>query len=188
LSATSARLNLPATITIPAGSASAQFTVTPVNDQIVNLSAGQTLTATAAGFTAGSASVSITDDDAPALALALSAATVAEGAPPVTATVSRNTEDTTQPLTVAVSVGSDRATGPASVQIPAGQTSVTFPISAVDNQFVDGADTLDVSVSATQFVPGVGLLTVTDNDTAVAELQLTSDSSSITENSSTPLT
>ncbi|MFM8724967.1 MAG: hypothetical protein ACKON9_07560, partial [Planctomycetaceae bacterium] len=102
LSATSARLNLPATITIPAGSASAQFTVTPVNDQIVNLSAGQTLTATAAGFTAGSASVSITDDDTPALALSLSAATVAEGAPPVTATVSRNTEDTTQPLTVAV--------------------------------------------------------------------------------------
>jgi len=188
LSATSARLNLPATITIPAGAASAQFTVTPANDQIVNLSAGQTLTATAADFAAGSASVSITDDDTPALALSLSAETVAEGAPPVTATVSRNTEDTTQPLTVAVSVGSDRATGPENIEIPAGQTSVTFPVSAVDNQFVDGADTLDVSVSAAQFVPGVVLLTVTDNDTAVAELQLTSDSSSITENSSTPLT
>lgn len=188
LSATSARLNLPATITIPAGAASAQFTVTPVNDQIVNLASSQTLTATASDFASGSTSIVITDDDSPTLALSLSAATVAEGAPPVTATVSRNTEDTTQSLTVFIAIGSDRATGPATVQIPAGQTSVTFTVGAVDNQFVDGAVTAQVSASATQFVPGVTVLTVTDNDTAIAELQLSSDSSSITENSATPLT
>jgi len=188
LSAASARLNLPATITIPAGAASAQFTVTPVNDQIVNLAGSQTLTATASDFASGSTSIAITDDDSPTLALSLSAATVAEGAPPVTATVSRNTEDTAQSLTVFIAIGSDRATGPATVQIPAGQTTVTFTVSAVDNQFVDGAVTAQVSASATQFVPGVTVLTVTDNDTAIAELQLSSDSSSITENSATPLT
>jgi cyclophilin family peptidyl-prolyl cis-trans isomerase len=182
LSSSGGRLNVPASVTIPSGAASINFTAVPVNDQIVNLPGSQALAATATGFTSGAGSVTVTDDESATLTLELSSTTVPEGAAAVTATVSRNTENLDQAITVFIAIGSDRATGPATVEIPAGQPSVTFALNAVDNLVLDGTATMQVSVSAAGFDPGVVSLTVTDNETAA--LGLSASSTSVVEDSS----
>lgn len=58
---------VPATVTIPDGSTSATFTVTGVDDAIVDGTQTVTITASAAGINDGQASIDVTDDDAPAL-------------------------------------------------------------------------------------------------------------------------
>ncbi len=58
-----ARLSVPATVTIPAGSTSVGFTETGVDNTLTDGSVGVTITASASGFTDGSGSVTVFDND-----------------------------------------------------------------------------------------------------------------------------
>ncbi len=61
---TPARLSVPPTATIPAGATSVTFTATGVENTIADGNATVTVTASAAGFTAGSATAAVEDNDA----------------------------------------------------------------------------------------------------------------------------
>jgi fibronectin type 3 domain-containing protein len=158
---------VPATVTIPAGSASATFAVAAVDDAVIDGTQTVTLAASAAGYNGGSAPASVTDDDIPPfLTVAVSPATFGEGAgaSAATGTVTRS-----GPLTGALTVtltSSDttEATIPATVTIPAGQASATFAVAAVNDQAIDGTQSVTVRGAAAGFTDGTAAVSVTDND------------------------
>lgn len=56
---------VPNSVTIPAGSSSASFSITPVDDNDIDATQVATITASAAGYDGDSDSISVSDDDAP---------------------------------------------------------------------------------------------------------------------------
>ena len=147
------KLNVPATVTIPAGAASVTFPVTVVNDGQIDGNQTTMITASAAGFQPGSDSADVVDDNIPSLTLSLTAATVSEaaGANATTGTVSI-AKPAISPITIALtSSDTTAATVPTTVVINAGRTSASFPIAAVD----DGQDTGDKTAIITASVETV---------------------------------
>ena len=149
LSSDTEKLTVPATVTIPAGSTSATFPVTVVNDGQIDGDQTVTITAAASGFQSGSDSATVVDDTAPALSLTLAQTTVSEaaGADATTGTVSI-ASPTVQPITIVLtSSDTTAATVPASVVIDAGQESASFPIAALNNGLDSGNQTAMITAS-----------------------------------------
>ena len=67
-------------MTIPAGASSASFAVSAVDDTLYEGTQAVKVTASAAGFAAGSAPLSVTDDDVKSLNLTLDSNTIAKNA------------------------------------------------------------------------------------------------------------
>jgi len=121
-------------------------------------------------------------DTVPTVFLLDSAATLAEGAAPgfVNARVGLSYatfQDVVVPLTITGTAGPDDRNLPTSVTIPAGQTRVDVGIDVSDDDVVEGAETVVVTIDATDPAPKVDplmanvsttartfTLTITDND------------------------
>jgi uncharacterized delta-60 repeat protein len=149
--------SVPASVTIPAGQASATFPVAAVDDTVPDGPQAVQITASASGLSAA-AGVTVTDDDpaVPALGVTIDRLGVLEQTGPnaATGTVTRYNLPLDQPLVVTlISSETTEATVPASVTIPVGQASVTFPIATVDDTFVDGTHT--VTITARANAPGL---------------------------------
>ncbi|WP_168219024.1 tandem-95 repeat protein [Limnoglobus roseus] len=141
---------VPASVTIPAGQASASFSVAAMNDTLTDGTQAVRITATAAGLTA-TANISVTDDE-PALTVTIDRASVLEqaGANAAVGTVTRANTPLDQALVVNLtSSDTTEATVPASVTIPAGQASATFPVSGVDDTITDGPQGVTITATAT---------------------------------------
>lgn len=98
----------------------------------------------------------------------------------VTATVTRENQDTSEPLSV--SVVSDDLTEvsvPTTVVILAGETDATFAIQSVNDRLVDGTKTVDIQVSADGLRSATGQVMVADDDVPV--LTVTPATPNITE-------
>ena len=123
-----------------------------------NLSSGSIGTGSATGI--------IQNDDVNLeLSVVISDDTISEaaGASATTATVTRS--NTTGDLVVNLnSSDTSEATVPATVTIPDGQSSATFDINAVDDNDVDGTQTVVISVSASSYIGSSDSLDVTDDD------------------------
>ena len=118
----------------------------------------------------------VRDDDGkevtPVLTVDIAVASVNEssGEKATTVTVDR-TGDTTDPLTVTLaSSDTSEATLPATTTIPAGQAQVLVDLDAVDDDIVDGTQTVTVTASAAGFTAGSDTLEVTDDDEEEEEL------------------
>jgi len=159
---------VPSTVTIPDGADSAVFTVTGVDDAVVDGTQTVTITASASGYTSGTDTLDVTDDDIASLVLTIAAGSISEGAGAgaTTATISRNT-DTTEALVVTLSSSdTSEATVLATVTIAAGATtSDPFNIDAVDDLIVDGTQTVTITAAAAGHTNGIDTLDVTDDDT-----------------------
>jgi lysophospholipase L1-like esterase len=190
--------SLPGSVTIGANQSSATILVTPKDDGfaegnetvIVTLSAGT-------GYTVGSpasATVTIIDDEPPpsSVSLAVTKATTNEGTPadPGIITVSR-TGATTAALTVyytlagTASNGADYEQLNGSVTIGVGQGSAVINITPREDTFVEGNETVVLTLSADgAYVLGSpisGTVTIVDND-APAGPSLTSNPSIVVPN------
>jgi subtilase family protein/Big-like domain-containing protein/Calx-beta domain-containing protein len=159
-------VGVPTSVTIEAGSTSAEFYIDAVDDDVADGTQTVTLTASAAGFSDGIDTIDVTDNETAMLTLVIATDSIAENAGPAatTATVFRNTE-TLNPLVV--TLGSDdasEATVPATVIIPAGFGSASFNIDAVDDSEPDGTQTVTLTASAAGFSNGVDTIDVTDDD------------------------
>ena len=175
-SSDTSEVTVPASVTIPAGQASATFNITAVNDAIADGTQTATITATSLGFTNGTDTIDVTDEDGPpALTVTLNPATIGEGggATASTATVARNTV-TTDALTVTLASSlTAAATVPATVTILAGQASVTFAIAAVEDTVNNGISRpVTVTATATGLANGTATLTVNDNDLPLLALTI----------------
>jgi hypothetical protein len=143
------KATVPAAVTIPAGQTSATFTVATVDDGTIDGDQDAKITASAAGYVGGSELLTVTDSDMPVLTLSLSSATVLKNAqnPAATGTITRSIV-TSQDLIVALdSSDGSKLTVPSPVTIPAGQASVTFPVGVVNDQLVDGTQTVTLTAA-----------------------------------------
>ncbi len=177
------RATVPATVTIPAGAASATFSIDAEDNVLVDGTQTVTITASAANFVAGSGSIGVEDDEVPALTVTVSHSAIAEdaGTNAATGTVSRNTADVSSPLIVTLASDlTNKATVPTTVTIPAGAISATFPISTADDSLFHGTLAVTITASATNFVAGNSTISVEDDE--VQTLTVIISHSGISEN------
>ncbi len=134
-----------------------------------------------------SVTVRVTDDDGastqktfqvsatapPELTLTLNRSSVVEsgGADAATLTIARSGATSNNPITVQLSSNdTSEITVPATVVIPAGTSSVTVPVTAVDDNLLDGSQTVTLTASAPSTVGDSMTLTVTDEESLTATL------------------
>ncbi|HEY2951509.1 MAG TPA: LamG-like jellyroll fold domain-containing protein [Verrucomicrobiae bacterium] len=176
-------------VVIPAGSSFLDVRIMPIEDALFEgTESVEFRLAKLAGYTvgAGSAIIDLADNDVPlpppaTVGIAATVATVSEAGPgPAIFTVTR-AGLTTLPLTVGYSLGGTAIIGsdyfppaapvPGTVVIPAGATSAIIPILPIDDPFVEGSETVIVTLLPSfDYTIGVGAGTatvvITDNDTA----------------------
>ncbi len=100
----------------------------------------------------------------PELTVTIADAAISEYVAATTGTVSR-TGNTFSPLVVLLSSDdTGEAIVPISISIPAGQASINFTIDSVDDNIVDGTQTVTISASAIGFIGGSDTLDVLDDD------------------------
>ena len=191
-------------VTIPAGhtSGTATFTLAPTDDSMVEGDETIALAGVADGLTVHGSAMTLTDDDAlPEVELATDPASVGEGAPATTVTVTAtftngSTFATDRTVTVTVgggtaSPGTDDAASPGTdfarvsnvaVTIPAGHTSgtATFTLTPTDDSMIEGDESIAISGSAEGLTVHGSAMTVTDND-AIPEVNLSTDPISVAE-------
>ena len=136
-------MSIPTSITIPAGSTSADITITPVDDSVLEDSESVVLTLLeGVAYDVGpenTASVTIVDNDPPSVTIDATDPDAAEvGGDSGTFTISR-TGPTTGSLTVNYTItgsatnGTDYTTLPTSATIPAGASSTTITVAPLDD-------------------------------------------------------
>ncbi len=169
--------SVPNSVTIPAGSRTATFLVTGVDDGLV---AGdrQVVIRADSSLPSISATVTVLDDDIPQLTVTPSGNAVAEGQA-LQATVSRNTPATSSLTVMLATTDSGEATVPNTVTIPFGQLSTTFTINGVNDLVLDGDQA--VEIRATHALHATGSANVTVTDIQVPELSLSIVNSVIRE-------
>ncbi|MFO0966215.1 MAG: Calx-beta domain-containing protein [Gemmataceae bacterium] len=173
------------TLTFAAGETSKTFTVPITNDALVE--GAETINLTLSGPTGGAtlggqatATLTIQDDDvAPqpgALRFSASAFSVDEGQATATITVTRTGgSDGSVSVNYATSngsatAGSDYTGASGTLTFAAGQTSKTFTVPILNDTAVEGAETVNLTLSgptggATLGSPAAATLTIVDNDT-----------------------
>ncbi len=155
---------VPASVTISAGAASANFTITGVDDALSDRTQSVLITATGTGFVGTSAGIDVLDDE-PVLTLTLANDLLAENGGTVTGTVTRSALNLSAPLVVnLVSSDTSEAIVPATVTIPANQSSAEFVITGVDDTASDGVQTVAISVSSSGYVGDAKNVLVADNE------------------------
>ena len=168
---------VPNLVTIPAGQASATFTVTAQDDSLLDGTQTVTISSAATNYFGISGTVDVTDHEA--LVVTITPTSISEQGGSATGTVRRPAGSPLQALTVSLSSSdTSEATVPASVTILANQASATFAVSAIDDTLLDGTQTVTITASAAGLADGTGTLNVTDRET----LSLTIAPSAINEN------
>ena len=156
---------VPAFVTIPAGHSDVWFSLTAVDDQLIDGDRPVEITAAVTNWTGGVAGLIVEDDEDTALRLAVPAA-ISEGAGAAAGTGTVSIAGA-WPVDLAVALessDSSEATVPASVVIPAGQLSASFAIAAVDDVAEDGAQPVAISAAAAGFEAAGASLAVADDD------------------------
>jgi PKD repeat protein len=108
----------------------------------------------------------------PQLALALARREIAEngGDSATLLTITRPQSASASAVTIELASSDTKAaTVPASVMIPAGQTFVVVPVTAVDNDLLEGTKSVTLTATAAGYAPAAIGLTVTDHETIRAE-------------------
>jgi CSLREA domain-containing protein len=163
-----ARLGVPATVTIPAGTREVRVPISVAEDFGIQGTVAATITGSASGFTGGSATATIWDVQA-ALTITSTQSTINEAAPGNTTTlrISRNTP-TADALLVNLTIvrGMGQATVPVNVTIPAGQSFVDVVATAVNDTAVDGSQMVVVKAGAPGHTASSVRFDVLDNDTS----------------------
>ena len=186
-------------VTIPAGqkSVTTTFTVTPINDSTEENSETLTVRGIMPGMTPGSAILTILDDDdaSTSVSLSLDPDSMREDAGSVSVEVTAALNAATRPGTTIVSVtvgasgdGASRnadftAPTAVAVTIPAGQTTgtATFTLTPVDDELVEGPETITVHGTASGLTVNDATLTLDDNETASTSVSLSLNPASVSE-------
>lgn len=165
-----------ATVVIPDGQAtSPAFAIDAVDDDVLDGTQVVTLTASAAGYVNANETLEVSDFEL--LSVAIDPASISENGGSATATVTRLDSSGELVVTLA-SDGIDEATVPATVVIPGGELSAEFTVSAVDDAFVDGTQTVTITAEADGYEPTSANINVEDFEA----LLVTLSSSEIEEN------
>jgi hypothetical protein len=167
------QLNVPATITIPAGQVGVAFQVTAVDDAYVETTRGYSITAGATGFSEIAGTVTVFDNDQPTLMLTLDHAQIREGAGPEAATLTiTRVEDSSLPVEVRLSANlANELEFAPSVTFSPGEKSIQVPVSPKDDFVVETNRTVTLTaqtletLSLSPILPGISVnIVVLDDD------------------------
>jgi len=160
---------VPASVTIPVGSGSAQFTVRAVNDALIDGDQNVTIGVSASGATSASASLRVVDDERATLSLTLASVSVSESAGSIFGTIRRDGPVSNAVVVNLSSNDTTEATVPASVIIPAGASSANFTLAVVNDTIPDGSQSVTITAATTGYISGSANLTVLDDDILIAQ-------------------
>ncbi len=111
----------------------------------------------------------------------------ADGVGAAVGLVARGGGDLSQPVTIYLtSADTSEIEVPPSVTIPEGEITAEFPIHAVDDEIVDGTQTVMILASAQGYADGAASLDVTDDDVPQLTITITPDSVSEADAPSPP--
>ncbi len=164
-------LTVPASVTIIAGQTNGFFNLTVVNDAELDGSQSATIEASAPGFTLAAQTVTVHDNENGVLSI-LASSSVDEGAGVIPATLMVSAPVSTNVTVGLSSSDPNEIQVPAFVVIPSGATSVVFSISVIDESEIDGAQSVTLTASVTNWTGGVLAITVIDNEPAQVDLLL----------------
>ena len=151
-------------VTIPANSSSASFTIDAVDDALLDGDQLVTISAAAAGLAGGNASLLVNDIETLTVVAAQSPTIESAGAGATTVTITRPNTDNSLPLTVTLTDTSARLTLPATAEIPANEASVTVPVDVIDTENVDGNTTVTIRANAPGYQQSQTTIVVEDDD------------------------
>ena len=157
-------VTVPATVTIPAGSTSATFAITSVNDELSNGDQTILITASADDFVSGEVELKVMEDDPAALSVQLAVSSILENGGTTTGTVSRNTPSTSPLVVQLSSTNSDSATVPSSVTIPTGALSATFSITILNDTRYRGDASTQIVANAVGLTESSANLDILEDD------------------------
>jgi uncharacterized repeat protein (TIGR01451 family) len=154
---------VPASVTIPAGQSNAVFSLTVVDDGVLDGTQTAMISAAVSGYTSGNATITVFDKQIGVLQVLLPP-TVTKGQGPVPGVV-----QVSAPVAANVVVGLLVLNGtnfiqvPASVVIPSGQTSAVFTATVPNNGQIDGPHLVTVGAHVQNWIDGAVTITVLDN-------------------------
>jgi hypothetical protein len=171
---------VPATVEIPIGDPSANFTISAVENAVLDGVQIATITATAVGYVGDNDIVNVTDE--PAITVRINATQMSESNGQLTGTVTRHNANENVALQIGLQSSDEHeATVPNGVQMLPGDTSTTFTIAAEDDDLLDGDKPVTITASAAPFNPASAQFTVTDHEL----LSVTVDNVMISESGGT---
>lgn len=164
----SSPIRVPSTVTIPAGRTEQSFTVTVLDDQLLDGTQTASILARSPGATEGSATFQITDYETISLSLSATAVREDAGRAAARGTVTRSNRDYAFPVTVTLfSSDVSEIRVPSTVTIPAGALSASFDLEAVNDPSLDGPQTVRITASALQYVGASATIQVDDHEPPV---------------------
>ncbi len=169
--------SMPASVTIPANETSATFTITGLIDNLLDGTNTVGIVAGATGYFSDLEYFDVTD--AETFSVTFDRSTMSENGGTAIATVTRSNTDNAEAITVSLR-GNDpsEVAVPSSVTIPAGHASAMFPVTAVDDNLLDGDQSVTIFAIAPNYFEGSGIITVADAET----LSLVISAAAISEN------
>lgn len=164
-------LQVPASLTIPGGVATAPFTVTVRDDGVPGPNTLVTLAANADNYLGATSQVLVVNSDLPSLTLTLGMPHITEGQT-VSATVTSSTINS-QPVVVSIASSSSTALSvPTAVTIPAYSNSVAFTVLAVQSTVIAPAQSYTLSVATSGYNGATASLVVFNDNTPTITLAL----------------
>lgn len=156
-------LQLPSSVSIPAGQSSITVPVQAIDDSLLDGTVRVLVVASAGAIVSNTVVVDVLDRESILVALNRTFMSENAGAGAATLSVSRSNSDIDQSITVLLSSSdTSEANLPASVIIPAGVASVNVGIDAVDDALFDGSQIVTFTASSVGYESATASLTVTD--------------------------
>lgn len=163
--------NVPVNVIIPAGSNTANFSITLPDDALIERLRNIDLVATAPGYDSATKALAVTDDEPVSISLAVPSP-VNEGSTTEGGVSLPGIAGTD----FAVSLTSShpgRLSLPATVTIPAGESDIAFAMTATQNDLIDGDATVVVTATVPETSPAEGEVEVVDDEAKSLTFSLT---------------
>jgi hypothetical protein len=162
-SSDTSEIQLPASVTIPAGQTSITVPVKAVDDTLFDGTVPVTLSASAGTVASNRVNVDVLDRETILLSLNVVSIRENAGGGAALLTVSRSNTDINQSVVVQLSSSdTTEANVPSQVTIPAGSTSITVGVDAVDDALFDGPQLLLLVANSNGYLSASTSITVTD--------------------------
>lgn len=157
------QLNLPETVTIPAGQYTRRFDIGAFDDEAFDGNISVTVTVSSEGYPTAATLITAIDNDEPTLTLTVASPEVAEG-DLLRATIERDVAATSDILVNIFSSDDAHLDAPLAVLLPAGETSADFDLLAVNDTLVERNAIYTVSINAAGHLGDATAVTIPQND------------------------
>ena len=162
-----ARLQVPASVSIPLGATSATFTVTAPNNSLYDGDTTVVVTGSVQNWTNGTASTLVKDNEVYTFSLSFGNDAILDEDSGIRTNVGQVLVNGTMANDLVVNLASSDVTElivPTSVTVLAGTNRAFFDLTAVDDNETDGSQNVLVTASALGFTNKAATVTIRDND------------------------